>query len=265
MPESLRALSWTALASLVAGALVALTVVMSLVGFAMERWLSKRRIFAVPLFDGQYRFELVGNAVFIAVVTSAITAALRGGWIRFGAESASRAALTFAAMVLGFQGYYWFLHRAMHTPALLVMHRWHHRSQVTTPLTGQSVSALEAAGWALAWVGLPWLFGLLAPVSFWGWAAYIAFNVTGNVVGHSNVEPTAPIAATRLATWFANAFVYHSLHHARWTGHYSFQSALMDRIMGTEWSDWPALYARIVEGHPLRSLNERGDEPAKAP
>ena len=67
------------------------------------------------------------------------------------------------------------------------------------------------------------------------------------------------MASSRSATLFANVFLYHSLHHARWNGHYSFQAALMDRIMGTEWGDWHALYERVASGRPLTSLKERGD------
>lgn len=259
MPELLRTLSWPTLSLAVAAALIALTINGSLTGFAMERALAKRKIFDVPLFEGQYRFELIGNAVFIAVMTAAITVALRTGALRLTERSAVGGAATFFAMLLGFQVYYWFLHRAMHTEALLPMHRWHHRSQVTTPLTGQSVSVLEALGWAVGLVAIPSAISQAIALSFWGWAGYLIFNVTGNVVGHSNIEPTLPIAARRGPTWLVNTFLYHALHHARWNGHYSFQAALMDRLLGTEWSDWPALYAKIDGGTPLRSLNERGE------
>lgn len=260
MIDLLRTLSWPALALTVACALIALTVNGSLTGFAMERMLAKRKIFDVPLFEGQYRFELIGNAVFIAVMTAAITVALHTRALRLTGGTALGGATTFVAMLLGFQVYYWLLHRVMHTEALLPIHRWHHRSQVTTPLTGQSVSAPEAVGWAVGLVVIPSAISQVIALSFWGWAGYLMFNVTGNVVGHSNVEPTVPATATRGATWFANTFLFHALHHARWNGHYSFQAALMDRVFGTEWSDWPALYAKVHAGTPLRSLNERGEE-----
>lgn len=259
IPDALRALSWAQTWLFIVALWVVATVVASSIGFGMERALKARKIFDVPLFEGQYRFELMGNAVFIAIVTSAITLALKLGVIRFGAAGWAAGVATFGAMLVGFQVFYWFLHRAMHAPSLLFLHRWHHRSQVTTPLTGQSVSPGEALGWAVGFVGLPWVFSLITPLSFWGWVGYLAFNTFGNIVGHSNVEPTAPIAATRAATWFANAFVYHSLHHARWNGHYSFQAAFMDRLFGTEWKDWPALYARIIAGKPLASLKEHAD------
>lgn len=260
MPPALASLSLPALALAVFAFFAGLTVASAAVGFALERALPRRRVFDLPLFPGQLRFELAGNAVFLAVATVAITLALRLDVVRLGAVGPLAGALTFAALVPGFQAFYWVLHRAMHHRALVRVHRWHHRSQVTSPLTGQSMSAFEALGWMLGYVGLPWLLSRFAPLSFAGWAAYLAFNVSGNIVGHANVEPTARAAATRGATWLANPFVFHALHHARWTGHYGFQGAMMDRLLGTEWSDWPALYEQIASGRALTSLKARGGD-----
>ena len=267
MPEALRDLSWPALAGVVLAFFLTLTVANVALGFALERAMPKRKIFAVPLAKGQLGHELVGNAVFLGVTAVTVTGALGSGVIRFGEESFARGAATFAVMLLGFQVFYYFLHRAMHVRALLRFHRWHHESQVTTPLSAQSVSFVEACGWMFGYVALPLALSLVAPLSFWGLAGYLAFNVSGNIVGHANVEPNAPAAASRGATLFANVFVYHALHHARWTGHYSFQAATMDRLFGTEYRDWPELYARVSQGKALTSLQERGDSyaPLKAP
>ena len=265
MPTALASLSLTALALVVFGCFAGLTVVSVAAGFALERALPQRRVFDLPRFPGQLRFELAGNVVFVAVATVALTLALRFGVVRVGSHGAVAGLLTFAVLVPGFQAFYWVLHRAMHHRALVRIHRWHHRSQVTTPLSGQSMSVFEALGWMLGYVGLPCLLSQVAPLSFDGWAAYLAFNVFGNIVGHANVEPTARAAATRGATWLANPFMFHALHHARWTGHYGFQGAMMDRLFGTEWDDWPALYERIASGQALTSLKERGDGAVTAP
>ncbi len=72
------------------------------------------------------------------------------------------------------------------------------------------------------------------------------------------MEPTARRAATRTASLFANPFVYHALHHARWTVNYAFQAAMMDRLFDTESADWPELYERVASGQPLTTLQERG-------
>jgi sterol desaturase/sphingolipid hydroxylase (fatty acid hydroxylase superfamily) len=241
-----------------------LTAVSLATGFLAERKVQGRRIFSVPLAAGQLRFEATGNLVFLAITVATFTVALKSDVVRFGEPSLARDAGTFFSLMIGFQVFYYFLHRAMHTRALLWMHRWHHRSQVTTALSAQSMSAAEAVAWMLGYVGLPILLSLVAPIGFWGWAAYMAFNVTGNVVGHANVELGGAKAGSRTAALFANPWLYHALHHARWTGHYAFQAALMDRAFGTEFSDWPALFARVRQGRPLASLRERGDETSSA-
>ena len=260
MPELLARASLPELFAMTFAFFLGLTLLNVPFGFALERLLPRRRIFDVPLAEGQYRFELVGNLVFLAVVVPTFTAALAARVVRLAPSSLERSAATFFALAAGFQVFYYGLHRAMHHRSLVRFHRWHHRSHVTTPLTGQSMSFVEALGWMVGYVGLPVLFSQISPLGFWGWAGYIAFNVTGNIVGHANVE----MKLMKTGLWWssafnANAFVFHALHHARWTGHYGFQASMMDRIFGTEWKDWPVLFRRIADGHPLKSLKERGD------
>lgn len=247
------------IAAIVFAFFAGLTLVSLAMGFGMTRSLSaKKKIFDIPIPDGQLRLEMLGNVIFVAITSASFTAVLASGATKFGPDSLVRGALTFVGLLFGFQAFYYWLHRAMHHRVLLRFHRWHHVSQVTSPLSGQSVSPVEACGWMIGYVVLPMLVSWVVPLSFWGYVGYMAFNVFGNIVGHANVEPTAKAAATRAASWFANPFVYHSLHHARWTGHYSFQAATMDRLFKTEYADWPELYERVSEGRPLTSLKDRG-------
>jgi sterol desaturase/sphingolipid hydroxylase (fatty acid hydroxylase superfamily) len=243
--------------------LCGLTVASTAIGFALERFRGKP-IFDVPLAHGQYRHELRGNAQFFVVAVPSIALALHGGWVRTGDESVLRFAATFAAIVVVFQAYYYALHRALHDRRLVRFHRWHHASHVTTPLSGQSMHAVEAVGWMVGYVGVPAALSLIAPLSLNGWLAYLAFNVVGNVVGHANAEVIAPSPFIRTRALGAAVFTYHALHHARWTGHYGFESAWCDRLFDTEWADWPTLHARVWSGAPLRSLKERGDPPTTA-
>lgn len=235
----------------VTGFFLGLTVVGLALGFALERALPHRRIWRDPLPPGQYRHEAIGNGVFLAVTITTFTAALALDLVRFGAPSWPRHLITFGALFLGFQAYYYGLHRALHHPALVRFHRWHHASRITTPLSGQSTSLVEAVGWMGGYVGLPLAYSLVVPISAEGWAAYVAYNVVGNIVGHANVEPISPAPALRARSTLATVFTYHALHHLRWTGHYGFASAGMDRLFGSEWSDWPALYARVVRGESM--------------
>jgi Delta7-sterol 5-desaturase len=262
VPAFLTELDIVGLLLCVAAFLVGLTLLALGYGFLIERLLPKRRMYDVPLAKGQYRFELIGNLVFVAVSIAAVTLALRLEWVHF-AGGWLRGVGTFFALMFGFQAFYYFLHRAMHHKSLLRFHRWHHRSQVTTPLSAQSVSFGEACAWMLGYVGLPLLFSRLVPISFEGWAGYLAFNVFGNIVGHSNVEPNGPQFGNRAIAWVVNPFIFHALHHARWTGHYSFQAGAMDRLFKTEWDDWPELFKRIIAGRALTSLKDRGGDGAE--
>jgi sterol desaturase/sphingolipid hydroxylase (fatty acid hydroxylase superfamily) len=244
------------LALSILAALSALTLVSSALGFLLERMPKTRRIWALPLDPGQLRLELIGNAVFLLVQTLAFTAVLKSGLPRYATASWASGCATFFGAMLGFQIFYYGLHRAMHTRALVRFHRWHHKSRVTTPLSGQSMSPVEAVLWAVGYALLPALFSQLVPISFEGWAAYIAFNIFGNIVGHSNAELVPVMPLQRTQALFSNTFTFHALHHARWTGHYSFQAALMDRLFGTEWADSRALHARVASGDALKSLRD---------
>lgn len=258
MDAWLASLSLPALVAVVAGAFIGLTIFTTASGFALERALRHRRIWDVPLDPGQYRFEAIGNLAYLGVNIVAFVAAIRLGLIPFADGSPL---LSFAISFFGFQVYYYFLHRLMHRRAFVRFHRWHHRSRVTTPLTGLSMSVVEAIGWAAGYLVVGAIAARFVDFSAEGFYAYVAFNVYGNILGHANAEVPNPLARTRLGSLFSPPFLYHALHHARWTGHYALGTTVFDRLLGTEWEDWPALHARVIEGAPMESLKARGDRP----
>ena len=130
-----------------------------------------------------------------------------------------------------------------------------------TPLSqrvGFSMSAAEGLGWALGFALAPLLLSWVAPVSLTGWALYFLYNYSGNIVGHVNVEFFPKWMERRAATWLLHPIVYHALHHARYVNHYGFGSSFMDRLLGTEWEDWPELHDRVRDGRPMMNLAQRG-------
>ncbi|MBN1209969.1 MAG: sterol desaturase family protein [Myxococcaceae bacterium] len=244
-----------------ASAWVALTLLSVASGYLLERAFRSRRVWALPLAAGQLRRELIGNAIFLAVAILTTALVLEGGVIRFAPPAdatVGRGLGTFLVMLLGFQAYYYAAHRLMHHRALVRFHRWHHESRVTTPWSGQSMSWVEALVWMGGYFGVPALLSLLAPLSFGGWVAYLAFNVFGNLVGHANVELVAPRPGLWWQSTLATVFTFHALHHARWTGHFGFASTWADRLFRTEWSDWPDLHGKVWRGEALTSLKQRG-------
>lgn len=251
-------LSYAELAALCGAILGGLITVTTGVGFALEAWLgSERRIFDLPLAEGQLRWELLGTIRFVAMGALAFAGLL---WVvPFAEESAFSIATTFFVCWAAFEVYYWFLHRAMHFRPFYRFHRMHHDSRVTSPLTGYSMSSVESLGWLVGLIGVPLLLGTVTPISLVGFLAYHAlYQVPGNVIGHANVDFFPAAMGKRSHSWISHPTTYHSLHHARFNNHYSFGSSFMDRIMGTEWQDWPELHARVIRGEPLEKLSVRG-------
>jgi sterol desaturase/sphingolipid hydroxylase (fatty acid hydroxylase superfamily) len=241
-------------------ALIALNALWSAVGVCVERSRFGRahRVWAIELAPRQVRREIAANLRFDVIVGVSTAALLSSGAVRTGATGAAAAALTFLVCWVVFEIYYWLLHRAMHTHALYRFHRFHHDSRVTTPFTGVSTSAVEALGWALGFGLAPLLVSLIAPVSLTGWALYFLYNYSGNIMGHVNVEFLPRFLQRKANSWLMHPIVYHALHHARFVNHYSFGSSFMDRLLGTEWEDWPALHERVRSGRPMTKLAQRG-------
>jgi len=257
MTEFVEQLSFSQLVLLCGAFFGGLIAVFTGAGFALENWLgSSRRIFDLPRAEGQLRWELAGNLRF--VVMAAFSFAVLLSVVPFAEESVSSAASTFIPCWLGFEIYYWGLHRLMHFRPIYRFHRYHHDSRVTSPLTGYSMSTVESLGWLVGLAGVPCLLSLLIPISLPGLVAYhTLYQIAGNVLGHSNVDFFPAAAEKRRNSWISHPVVYHSLHHARFVNHYSFGSSFMDRLLGTEWSDWPELHARVIAGEPMRKLSER--------
>lgn len=258
MTEFVEQLSYSQLVLLCGGVTAGLVAFATGVGFALERQLGNtRRIFALPRGEGQFRRESIGTLRFVAMAAFAFAGLL---WaIPFAEESAGSIAATFFFCWFGFEVYYWGLHRLMHTKPLYRFHRYHHESRVTSPLTGYSMSGVESVGWLVGLIGVPLAMSLVAPISLAGLLAYHAlYQVSGNVIGHANVDFFPGAVSKRANSWISHPIVYHSLHHARFNNHYSFGSTFMDRLLGTEWHDWPELHARVISGTPLQKLTERG-------
>lgn len=251
MAELVAQTPWWILTAYVSAFFVSMTALGLAIGFALERAMPKLRIWSDPIPDGQFRHEAIGNLVFVGTTIAVFTAVLASSLPRFGDDGAARAIGTFSALYVGFQLHFYLLHRALHHPALVRFHRWHHVSRITTPLSGQSTTFVEALGWAVGYALIPALASHLVPISANGWIAYMAFNVVGNIVGHANVEVVPKAPGLWYRSLFATVFTYHALHHLRWTGHYGFAATWTDRLLRTEWPDWMPLYEQVVDGRPL--------------
>ena len=252
--------SFPALFAACCAAAIGLTLASLGVGFALERaaWARGRRVFALPVPASQLRHEAIGTALFVLLFAPALALALSTGALRF-AEGWLAETLSFFVPLFGFQFLYYWAHRAMHARRLFWMHRWHHVSHVTTPLTGFSMHPVETVLWIVGLLGPALILAQLDLLGAGGFAGFLAFFWFGNITGHANAE-IFPYRVTWGASVTANAVVFHSLHHARYTGHYGFATSTLDRLFRTEWPDWLPLHLQIMSGRPLSRLQERAGE-----
>lgn len=228
-------------------------------GYGLERyaWSIGRKVFDVPMKKHQLRTEITGTILFLAIFCPILAAVLWSGALRLSSSWVADL-VTFPFCWLTFQGMYYALHRAMHSKRLFWMHKWHHESLVTSPMTGLSMHPMEALGWTAIFLVSALALSSVGLLGERGWIAFFALHFVGNVAGHANAE-IFPMRATRLSSvLWTNPIVYHSMHHARFDGHYGFVAAIFDRAFGTEWPDWHELHTKIMDGRPLRSLREKG-------
>lgn len=140
--------------------------------------------------------------------------------------------------------FYW-LHRAMHSPAMFKrFHRLHHKSVTPTPFAAYSFNALEAVFEALfvsLWVAFmptPWI----AMFSFLG------IMIVRNVMGHAGVELMPKGFADH---WFWGQFAtttHHDLHHNGSFNHnYGLYFTWWDRIMGTEHPRYREIFREVTQ------------------
>lgn len=227
-------------------------------GYAAEAYWQPRgrKVFDLPLKRGQLRTEILGTILFHALFVPALAGAIASGAISFSTGWLAEL-LGFFGPWYGFMIFYYFLHRAMHHPRLFWMHRWHHVSMVTTPMTGFSMHPAEALGWIVGMLGPCIVLSRLGLLGFGGFLAWLGFVWSGNIAGHANAE-LFPLRSSALTTVWSNPISYHSLHHARFTGHYGFVAAFMDRLFGTEFADWKEVHDRVYDGEPMTSLRHKG-------
>ncbi len=227
-------------------------------------WLLNRskRIYDVPLRDGQIARELLGNGLFVLVFAAGMTLVFASGRVEAAPFSWGAAALTFFGAMISFDVYYYALHYSMHTRALAPIHDWHHRSRVNTPWSALSMSPVESALWLVGLALWPVLTAAALPFVPEAYFAWLFFFWFSNTMGHINVEIVPPeVSASPVSRWMSHAITYHALHHSRYQKHYCFFLNSLDMMLGQVWPDYPEMHAQVAGGKPMTRLGERGAEP----
>lgn len=165
-------------------------------------------------------------------------------------ESTLLYALSFPAILLAHDCWFYWTHRAMHSKALYRwVHHEHHKSFNPSPLTAYSFAIPEAV---IEGAFLP-LYVLLVPVWPETVLFFVVVQVAYNVAIHSGVEWFPRLVVTHPVFGWIAGVTHHDLHHSGVQANYGLYFRIWDRLMGTEHPDFVRIYEHV------RSREAEGD------
>jgi sterol desaturase/sphingolipid hydroxylase (fatty acid hydroxylase superfamily) len=205
-----------------------------------------------------FRWRILRNEALFATINVTLSAFLLGaptkylqhhGFIQFDAQPASPwvIAVEYALYFIGFDTWFYWLHRAMHVEPLYgLVHKLHHRSISPNPLTTLSVSPLESlvnGGWTPVFT---LLMTLISPVHRSTMALIAPTYILMGLYVHSGVE-FLPSWWNRswLTKWFISA-TFHDQHHRYFKGNYGGYTTVWDRICGTVRPSFEADFHKVT-------------------
>ncbi len=216
-----------------------------------------RRVYNLQADQEQLREELNNSWLTSPLHSALIGLALYSGLLVSTEETWWRFSYTFLIVFVWTEIWHYFSHRAMHHKSLLWIHREHHKSKVTNPISSISFSFLEKLIFSVGIVGPVSLLSWVTPISFYGIVAYYIFYFITNTLGHSNFEIREPGYATTWIGKVINTPTYHAMHHARYVKNYGLITSTLDRLFNTMWEDYDKVQTRAASEQPLNKLSER--------
>jgi sterol desaturase/sphingolipid hydroxylase (fatty acid hydroxylase superfamily) len=219
-----------------------------------------------------FRWRTFRNEIFFAALNLAVSAFLLGGVakflqhqgiIRFNDAPASPwvVAVEYALYFFGFDTYFYWLHRLMHTnPIYGWVHKIHHRSMSPNPLTTLSVSPLES----FINGGFVPLFTALLTVHSSTMALIAPTNIIMGFYVHSGIE-FFPSWWNKswLTKWFITA-TFHDQHHRFFKGNYGGYTTIWDWLCGTVRPTFVADFEKVTTRPITRTRRQPQAHAAKA-
>lgn len=216
-----------------------------------------RRIYNLQASQEQLKEELMNSFLTSPLHSVLIWLALYSGFLVDHTTTILNFAYTFAIVFIWTEIWHYFSHRAMHHKALLWIHREHHKSKITNPMSSISFSFMEKLIFSVGIIAPVAALSSIMPISFYGIVAYYLFYFVTNVLGHSNFEIREPGYAKTWIGRIINTPAYHAMHHARYVKNYGLITSTLDRMFNTMWEDYDKVQTRAAMDQPLEKLSER--------
>lgn len=171
---------------------------------------------------------------------------VHAGWTRMyfdvGLHGGAYFALSIAVGVVGYDTWFYWQHRLLHTPWWFVRaHRVHHHASNPTPFANFAHHPLEITLGNVYFV-LLLVFVPLHPVAY-GLVSMLIFG--WGMIGHLGYEFYPRSFADRRAFRWLNTATHHNMHHSQVGCNYSAFFNWWDRLMGTNHPAYRATYRAV--------------------
>lgn len=205
-------------------------------------WFGERRIFDrwEPL-----RATELGAALACVVLNVGVSVVgwslWQAGFISVGTAGPVRNTVDCLVMILGMDFGMYVFHRVAHVPPVYrVLHRFHHRHEVTNPLSLFVLHPFEVIGFG----GLMIVFLMCYSMSLDGLLAYLGLNVLFGTLGHSGVEPFPDWWNTIPGLRLIGTSTFHAGHHDSPSYNFGFYTLIWDKLFGTLDPEYDAKFPR---------------------
>lgn len=136
-----------------------------------------------------------------------------------------------AALILGHDAYFYWMHRGLHHRSMFRRaHLEHHLSRTPTPWAAYSFAPIEGL-FEAAFVPMVLFF---VPIHGLVLVAFVLHQIVRNVIGHMGHELAWPgFTRSRWTGWLTTT-THHDLHHSQGAYNFGLYFTWWDRMMGTE-------------------------------
>jgi sterol desaturase/sphingolipid hydroxylase (fatty acid hydroxylase superfamily) len=142
--------------------------------------------------------------------------------------------LSFLALVIGQDLYFYLSHRLMHHPILFkYIHSWHHQTTDPNPFSGLAMHPVE--GLVLTAYNLTYAY--FFPTYYWMYFIYQLLSTLFIVNGHLGVDALPKSWRTLPLLRSLNRATDHSAHHREFNVNFGLFFKFWDRIFGTHRED----------------------------
>lgn len=181
--------------------------------------------------------------------------------IRLAENSLTSVLATVIVLILWVELWMYWTHRLMHKHRFLWdIHRHHHLSRNTRPLTSISFSAGEklicyTLGWALFIAASSWLI----PISLYGLFVFYTFYFFASPIAHANSDAFSTLHNLPIGGWWKviGTSKHHAMHHIKANCNYGFLTTAYDRLLGTFLDELPGNVLKQLQAEELTSRERR--------